>query len=166
MFIYRQRIGYELLQRENLRMDEFCTKWFRDRETPGSGDFWRELDDLSWTFVRKWQAKDIHKWSIEDEDPEKIISEGMFAVDSEIKAWSEEYWRNHEKCHQISEERFVEETAKRWNYQLGGRIHGEVENYQKQWTDRRQHIMMERLEEMNKCRSIGVQTYVGKTCYR
>jgi hypothetical protein len=111
---YRERMGRKLWLSENRRIDEFCANWFRDREISGSKEFWTELDDLFWTAIRKWQAEEIQKWSIEDEDPEVIIMEGKATVNEKIRQWSEEYWRSHPECHQISEERFGNETVIRW----------------------------------------------------
>jgi hypothetical protein len=127
---YRERMGHKFWLSENRRMDEFCANWFRDREIPGSEDFWKELDDLSWAVIRKWQAEEIHKWSIEDDDPEEINTEGLATVIKENRKWPEEYWRNHPECHQISEERFRDETTRRWDQESGIRVFHIVKEYQ------------------------------------
>jgi hypothetical protein len=57
------------------------------------------------------------------------------------------FWQEHP-------ERFTNETAKRWGQEFSGRVDHIVKKYQEQWTERRQNIMMEELEEMDKTRNM------------
>jgi hypothetical protein len=107
-----------------------------------------------WKVIRKWQAEEIQKWSIEDEDPKEIIGDGARRVNKELKSWSAEFWRSHPECQQIPKEMFKKETTKHWDRDFGVRIERIVEEYQRQWTERRQTIMMERLEEMDKTKGM------------
>jgi hypothetical protein len=116
----------------------------------GSEEFWRELDELSWKVIRRWQAEEIQQWSIEDDDPEEIYIEGITMVNREIREWSRKYWQDHENCHQIPEERFGDDSVMLWGQNFDGRVHHVVKEYQGQWTERRQITLMEELEEMDK----------------
>jgi hypothetical protein len=149
---YQQRMGHAFWLAENKRWDDFVLGWFRDAKIPGSEGFKEELEAQVRKAIQKWKDNELLEWSAEDDDPEEIQKQGIERAESKIWKWTGQYWWSHSACQQIPVVEFQKGAVRLWKMSTEMRIDRAVTDYQEEWTERRQAILTEELEEMGRSR--------------
>jgi hypothetical protein len=134
---------------ENQRMDDWRIACFTERTAEGCARYWKEFDSLTDTLIEGRKEEELIRWSVEDSESEQIREQGQKEIAEKFQDWLSTYWREHQECKQIPEERFISDATSLWKFQSVGKIEYRVKTYLKQWTERRQDLLTERLERID-----------------
>jgi hypothetical protein len=102
----------------------------------------------------------LPKVSIEDSKTEEVAEEARNWQARRIVEWTESYWKQHHAAQwRLSMSEFVSETIKCWKTQIWARVDWQVKQYLRQWTDRRQELLTDALEELDRMKTLrGAQS--------
>jgi hypothetical protein len=151
---WRDRTGYKRWKEEEDKKNEFITNWFARRESKESQEFHQKVQEKVNAALQEWSEIELQNWSIEESDPKEIRRQGKEMAKEALDKCASKYLFRHEDCQILSLEQFLEETYTRWRREHGGRIDYLIAQYQGQWTERRQAMLTEEVERIDKAKSM------------
>jgi hypothetical protein len=152
---YKARRNHRFWLAENKRMYEIRLVWFRERTAERCEQYWTEFEACTRERTEEWMQQKLIEWSVEDSELEKLREEAIEGIACSFRVWLIDYWCKHQVvCSGIPDGVFVSEAVSQWEFQHREGIEARVKKYLGPWTERRQEIWMEELEEMDKTKSL------------